>query len=198
MWGSHGDEVDPETAMRRMGFDDDTLVGKGLHNYEARNDRQKRMLEAARMFAAGEANRFGLFMAGAPGRGKTHLARGIALHCLLQGKGFRYKRIQDLVAECKKRMGPDSSETPEQHVSWLCDFNELLIIDELGRTRGGEWDTDCVIYPLVDRRKSKPTIFISNYSLEQLTEKYDEAITSRLQLCTVMAFPKEMEDYRKR
>lgn len=198
MWGSHGDKVPLETAMLRMGFDDSTLFAKGLHNFESVTDIQRRLLQVARAFSESKLERPGLFMVGSPGRGKTHLARGIAEHFLARGIGFRYKRLQNLMAECRHRMQKDSSESPEQHIAWFCNFPGLLIIDELGRTRGGDWDVSNLVYPLVDMRKTRPTIFISNYSLQQLTEKYDEAITSRLQLCTVMAFSGEMEDYRKR
>jgi len=197
-WGDKGDLIPFESAMHRMGFRDDELKGKGFAQFEAKTKEQKAAVGLAQRYAAGELSRPGLFLCGSAGRGKTHLARAIAEARLIRGLGFRYKRIQDLVADCKLRMQRDSTETPESHVQWFCDFPGLLILDEIGRTSASEWLRDSVMYPLVDQRKGKPTIFISNYDLDQLAEKYDEAITSRLQLCTVMMFNSNMEDYRKR
>jgi DNA replication protein DnaC len=188
---------DPEEMLRRFGFRDSELEGKDLRNFCCPTALHADRLTLAKKFAGSRTERPGLALLGSPGRGKTHLARGIARSLVLQGKEFRYWKLQDVIAECKRRFRSER-ETADDYIAWICSFPGLVIIDELGRSRGDQWDTDSVVYPLADRRMALPTIWISNFNLSALEAKYDEAVVSRLMRCQVVTFPDEMEDFRTR
>lgn len=190
-------EQDPDVVLRRFGFLDRELEGKDLTSFSVPTDLHRSRLELAKRFSGGRLERPGMLLVGHPGRGKTHLARGIARSYVRQGLEFRYWKLQDVIAECKRRFRSDR-ETADDYVAWIGNFPGLVIIDELGRSRGDQWDTDCVVYPLADRRMAKPTIWISNFGLAELERKYDEAVVSRLQRCEVVTFPETMEDWRRR
>jgi len=186
---------DPDQLLWRFGFRDQELVGKDLRNFECPTRDHVVRLEIAKRFAGGQTDRPGLVLLGCPGRGKTHLARGIARSWVRQGKEFRYWKLQDIIAECKRKFR-GGGETADDFIAWIGSFPGLVIIDELGRSRGDQWDTDCIVYPLADRRMARPTIWISNYNLANLAQKYDEAVVSRLMRCQVVAFPDSMVDFR--
>lgn len=190
-------EQDPDAVLYRFGFRDAELAGKDLRSFSTPTALHGDRLDLAKRFAGGRTERPGLAMLGSPGRGKTHLARGIARSFVLQGKPFRYWKLQDVIGECKRRFR-GGSETADDYIGWIGSFPGLVIIDELGRSRGDQWDTDSVVYPIADRRMALPTIWISNYNLSALEVKYDEAVVSRLMRCQVVTFPDEMEDFRAR
>lgn len=188
---------DPEEALLAAGFADPDLFGQHLRTFERSTGLQQERWQVAYEFAAGRLKRSNLAMLGHPGRGKTHLARGIACSWIMQGREVRYLLLGDLIAKCKDLMGRDG-ETPDQYISRLYRFDGLLIVDELGRSSSGDWVTNSVLYPLVDRRKSVPTVWLSNFPLEHLEKHYDSAVVSRLNKGQVIWFPEDMEDFRQR
>lgn len=186
---------DPEEVLLKAGFVDQELFGCHLGNF----DRSTKLLDdrwkVAYDFAAGKSSAPALSMLGFAGRGKTHLARGIARSWIKQGREVRYFTLIDIIARCKRLMN-SGAESPDEYISWIGRFNGLVIIDELGRSGNGSWVTNSVLYPLVSQRKDRPTVFISNVSLEHLADYYDEAVSSRLSRSEVIWFPEEMKDFR--
>lgn len=190
--------ADPEAALKAAGFDDPELFGKHLGNFERSTERLEGFWQLSAKFAGQKGSgRLSLALLGATGRGKTHLARGIARSWLRQGRDVRYVRLQPLIERCKGLMD-GSQESPEQFIGQLCRFKGLLILDELGRSAGNTWDTNQVVYPLMDRCRALPTVVISNFTLGELEFHYDAAIPSRLNCCEVVFFSDDMEDFRRR
>ncbi len=136
-----------------------------------------------------------MFFYGGSGTGKTSLALAIRNEAHATGRLAMYLTVQDVIGRCKMCMESGSMETPEAYIQSICNFKGLLILDELGRTKGGDWDKNQVIYPLIDKRMDRHNLWISNYSLDGLASHYDEAIASRLQIAMVLNFS-DMEDYR--
>ena len=190
--------LNPEAALLSRGFSDAELFGKHLGNFRRNNHALEERWKVARDYAAGEIEASALFFYGFPGRGKTHLARGIARSFLQQGKDIRYWKLGDIIAKCKSLMS-GGGETPDQYISWICKFPGLAIIDELGRSAGKEWDIDSVVFPLLDRRQDRQTIWISNYPPDYLGGHYDEAVQSRLcnsRKVRHLEFPQTLNDFR--
>lgn len=191
-------DQDPEDVLRSRGFFDAELSGKHLGTFIRKTALLEERWQVARDYAAGNLRETSLFFYGFPGRGKTHLARGIARSLIQQGEEIRYWKLGDIIAKCKALMN-GGGETPDQYIAWICRFPGLAIIDELGRSAGKGWDIDSVVFPLLDRRQDLPTVWISNYPPKYLGEHYDEAVQSRL--CSSkkirhLAFPEDMDDFR--
>lgn len=195
-----GDLLPLEGYLDHQGWHrNSALAGKTFDNFEATTPELVARLKFASQYAARETGKDSLLLWGSPGRGKSHLARGIMAEEAKAGTSCIYWPLMQLVAMLKGMMGKYSIETPDSYVDWLCRFDGLLVIDELGRSAGGNWDRDQVIYPLADRRQHKRTVWISNYSPDQLTEIYDEAIVSRLMAGSVVSFlANHIEDRRTR
>lgn len=197
------DPDDPETQISVEGFlyrqgwhRNQSMAGKTFDNFKVDTEDQGSRLSASRKYAEGKTRHKTMLMYGAPGRGKSHLARGIAAHRAINGGRSVYWPLMQLIGKLKAAMdNPYSS--PDSEVDWLCRYKGLLIIDEIGRSKGGSWDRDNVIYPLLDQRQNLPTVWISNWTPEELVSTYDEAIVSRLTAGHSMPFNKSLQDMRQ-
>ena len=134
-----------------------------LDSYEARTLEQQQALQLARDFTlmypsvAG-----GLLFWGPVGTGKTHLAVGIFRELTLRkGVACRFvdygNLLQDLRRSFSKSTGDSALMLPLVEV-------ELLVIDELGKGRGTEWE-ETVLDDLISRRYNagKTTLCTTNF-----------------------------------
>jgi DNA replication protein DnaC len=134
-----------------------------LDSYEARTIEQQQALQLARDFTlmypsvAG-----GLLFWGPVGTGKTHLAVGIFRELTLRkGVACRFvdygNLLQDLRRSFSKATGDSALMLPLVEV-------ELLVIDEMGKGRGTEWE-ETVLDDLISRRYNagKTTLCTTNF-----------------------------------
>ncbi|MCM1992323.1 ATP-binding protein [Oceanirhabdus seepicola] len=129
--------------------------------------------EYIRDFSSSDEN---LFFYGSAGTGKTFLTNCIAKELLDKGYLVIYKTSDELI-ESLKEIRFDKDKVLEDAII-NCD---LLIIDDLGT----ESDTDFTrseLYNLLNKKilTNKKMIISTNFSLEELMNRYSERITSRL------------------
>ena len=76
----------------------------------------------------------------------------------------------DLIANIKKRM----SEPEIRDLKRYAEYVDLLVVDDLGVERGTEWEIG-ELFEIFNHRwtMSKPIIFTSNLSLNEIKKKYD-------------------------
>jgi chromosomal replication initiation ATPase DnaA len=120
----------------------------------------------------------GLFIVGPTGRGKTHLAAAIVRTLvMLQYEAF-FLRCADLYADLRETYQTDTSE---RAVYARYSKYRYLVLDDIGA--GGLSDFQRYsVTEFLDQRINRraPTIVTSNWGLEQIAEKMDERIASRI------------------
>lgn len=183
-----------------MPVDDDTPREIGLIDQELRS--------VIRQLVVGEAA-WPLFLTGKPGRGKT--AAGLCMADYVHGsayyrftrllKAFEWARTHDDRGNrggvVVKRWRPQSTAADERRMKLTEEvLNErqfwtyltsapLVVVDDLA-TRGGYTEPQYdQFYDLLEERKLKPTVIISNLALADLLKVFDERIVSRLARGTI-------------
>lgn len=158
----------------------------------------ERAYQAALDFAAGKAKHHFLTFGGETGRGKTHLALGIAWHWLENDMGLvKYYQVETLLDELRRGYGvtdPDRQYTFDQLMKWL-KIVDLLVLDDLGVEKPTEWAAaklDSIIdYRYLNGRK---TVFTTNLGTSALASRGEERLASRLQEGVVEVL--KCDDYR--
>lgn len=144
-------------------------------------DDNKRAAAAARRYAEGfdamlpqpgrqEPGRNGLFIAGPPGTGKTHLAAAIANHLIAQGKPVICMTMIDLLERIKRTYSTTGGS--ESDVLKIYKTVQLLVIDDIGKEPPTEWAISTV-YNIINGRYEAylPTIVTTNYDTEALIDR---------------------------
>jgi DNA replication protein DnaC len=130
-----------------------------FENFEAYTDELKHHLEVCLEFAHNHNGRK-LVMLGNNGTGKNHLA--VSVMKLTGGVIHTVFEIELMLRQSY------SGETQEYKVvNDLCNA-EMLVIDEIGRTKGGDWELNWLSYVINKRHENlMPIILISNKHLKE-------------------------------
>jgi DNA replication protein DnaC len=168
------DAVDPERRMV-------------LGSIDASEPTLARALEAARGILAGERRR-GLLLMGLPGRGKTHVMIGLGRALLQRDRDAGYYNAVRLVSRIQDSYGDHGGETRRAIVESVAS-HEVALLDDLGKEHAST-DAGSIVYELFDalyaaRRTlvvatNVPTRRGEGYRGPTLSERYDEAVRSRL------------------
>lgn len=122
----------------------------------------------------------GLFVTGPCGTGKTHLAAAIVRHLAVKGVGVHFKRSADFYREVRESFRPDSEATERGIMSTL-ERARFLIFDDLGAGSLSDCERRYTL-ELFDTRLNLlwPTVVTSNWNLQEIAERMDDRIASRL------------------
>ena len=161
---------DPETHLNKN-FTFDSFV-PGDSNRFART--------VALAVAEGSGQDFNpLCIYGGSGLGKTHLSLAIANVAIGRGLsveyGTAYNILSDLQNENFGRTG--NLQYTEERVL----HTDLLILDDLGTEYTSAYTVAC-LYNIINTRIlcSRPTVISTNLGFDELAQKYDQRITSRI------------------
>lgn len=142
------------------------------------------------------------FLTGAPGRGKSaaalcladHVADSVYYRFTRLLKAFEWARSGEASVERWMKRSTDAGDTQmvmrrESMKEWrFWDYLRLaplVVIDDLA-TRGGYTEPQYdQFYDLIEDRKMRPTMIVSNVSLTELGKIFDERIVSRLARGTI-------------
>lgn len=120
-----------------------------------------------------------LLLLGGVGVGKTHLSLAIANVVINRGYSVIFGNSQNIISDLQSEEFNEKKETQYTKKAVLnCD---LLIIDDLG-TEVLNQSRIAILYNVINSRllSKLPTIISSNFTLDELEEKYDQRIFSRI------------------
>lgn len=119
-----------------------------------------------------------LFIQGNPGIGKTYVCAALLDYFYEKFEGKRYWTESNLLKKVRSSM--DLRGDYLESLELLID-DQFLIIDDLGSQSDNEFRED-VIFHMLDYRYGLqlPTVITTNLSREELKERYNHRILSRL------------------
>ncbi len=120
-----------------------------------------------------------LMFMGGTGLGKTHLSLAIANVVINRGFSVTYGTAQNIISDLEaEHFGRNTNTTyTERQVL----FSDLLILDDLGTEFATSFSASA-IYNIINTRilAKRPTIISTNYTFDELENKYDQRATSRI------------------
>lgn len=133
-----------------------------------------------------------ILMYGAPGAGKTLLSCAVGFSLIEKGHFVLYTPVQEMISTFEDAQFNHNSEADTDVYTEA----ELLIIDDLGAEFKSPF-ADNVLYNVINTRLNRhlPFIISTNFSADELGERYHERITSRIFYETVH-FPFPAVDIR--
>jgi len=155
--------VEEEQRVARENYLTEMNIGKkfwyeSFDTFDAYTPDLKRYLEICKTYAQNHEGRM-LVMLGKNGNGKNHLAASILKK--IGGCIYSVFEIELLLKECY------SGKTGEPELyRRLCNI-PMLVINEIGKHKSGEWETNFLSYIINKRYENlMPTVLISNAHLE--------------------------------
>lgn len=133
-------------------------------------------------------SRKGLFLHGAVGTGKTHIAYSIARHVYEDmHKHVKVWNSAELLNEIRKGF---NKKFENEAIDEIMAFKGLLIIDDVGSERiTNTGFVEEQFYLIVNRKYNDmlPIVFTSNYDIATLSEQLGERVASRLvEMCEIV------------
>lgn len=122
----------------------------------------------------------GLFITGTVGTGKTHLAAAIVRHLIEARTDVTFRRCARFYADVRETYRTNASE---ETVLEPLEQTRFLVLDDLGAGSLSDHERRFTL-ELLERRlnKNRPTVMTSNWSLEDIAQRMDDRIASRLSL----------------
>lgn len=115
-------------------------------------------------------HRNGLYLTGAEGRGKTHLAVATALHLLDRGYRVTVYMTLDLLGDIKATFN-GGAESEERVMQRLRDV-DLLVLDDLGKEPPKDWALSTLFRVINDRYEDMtPIIVTTQYDDDELVAR---------------------------
>jgi DNA replication protein DnaC len=117
---------------------------------------------------------------GKPGTGKTHLAAGIAMQLLEDGRSVRFCTVQRAVRRVKATWARGASETEEQAIAALA-TPDLLVLDEVGVQFGSDYEHNLLFDVLNERYEAqRATLLLSNLDADEVKSILGERVLDRM------------------
>ena len=169
--------------VRTSGLSDE-LKGKSFSNY-AKTDTNKEAYQAAYDYVyefsdiKGQRDN-GLAYTGKVGTGKTHLLAAITNNLLKKMVPTLFINTPNLLAELLAAQFSEDRSEMERKISAVSNI-DVAIFDDLAKEKVSEWG-QTQYYRIINHRylEGLPTLFSSNCSWDELSDKLGEATASRL------------------
>lgn len=175
------EELNSKCKIALCDFDDFNLSYYPDLNNQNLNPRTKmsEVLEFCKSWVEEfDLNSTGIFMQGRTGLGKTFLSSAIAKALLQKGYSVAFDSISNFLRAIENEHFGRANDKDTLQV--LLDA-DLVILDDLGSEFNSPFYASS-IYNIINSRinMNKPTIVSTNYTQDELQQKYDDRIVSRL------------------
>lgn len=161
-------------------FSLDYYSADALENSIVPRNKAEKVFETCRKYAQNfSQNSKNLLFLGSTGLGKTHLSLAIANVVINKGYYVCYGTSQNICDDLQsEKFGRSENTCYSKNQVLECD---LLILDDLGTEIDNQYSI-ATIYNIINSRilSKKPTIISTNCEFDELLEKYDQRITSRI------------------
>lgn len=192
-------DLSAESQMTRSGVPH-RLIGSTFANYSVPLPAQKKALQAVQSYSSYFARGKMLparnaILNGAPGTGKTHLACAL-LRSLCGSFGFRYSTVSQLARRVRSTY---HRQAVEHESDILGEFIEksMLVLDEIGAGTGTDHERAMLHDVIAGRYDArKPTMLITNLSLEDTKAALGDRIIDRLRDDHGLIVPFQWPSYR--
>jgi DNA replication protein DnaC len=140
---------------------------------------------------------WGLILTGGVGSGKTHCAVGLGVAALGMGFSTYATTLGTLLMEIRAGYQGLDSGSEQKLIHRVCTV-ELLILDDLGVEKPSEWARERLAYIVNQRYAAElATIVTTNLGLDDLEERWDSRVVSRLYGTSQAVGLTGVEDYRR-
>jgi DNA replication protein DnaC len=176
---------------------DQRFAGASFENYTIRPGSENAYRFARRYAESFNPENYeSLMLWGDPGNGKTHLAAAVRNHLRGKGKIVVFMCVPELLAKIRSTFGGRSKESEAEIMRGLMSC-ELLILDDIGAEKLTDWVQD-VMFRIIDGRyrTSKPTMYTSNLSPNDLRDRLGQRIYDRVIECS-LAIENKATSYRE-
>lgn len=106
----------------------------------------------------------GLVLAGGVGLGKTHLACALIAEAVRAGCSARYATLPDVLTKLRASYHPQADLRTERVLARLTDA-DVLVLDEVGATRGSDWEQQTISALIDDRYRNGGAIVLCTNAL---------------------------------
>lgn len=145
----------------------DDLVNARLSNFVIRPGTEVAYDVASKYVKKWTENRYGLFMFGPPGNGKSHLLRGIEYELDAMGYATLFLDWPQLTVLAKDSLNKGAKVSLTDIIKSACEV-DFLVLDEIGAGALTEFEFKDILFPIVNGRQGKKTGWTTNLDLNRL------------------------------
>ncbi len=142
-----------------------------IENLTKKIDLKSEYLKTLQAVIQSERDPKGLYLYGQAGVGKSYMMKALCNYYAKAGKTVSFVKVPLWVKTMKESFG---QEEIAQRMNRALLKSDVVIFDDIGSESISAWTLNELLFPILDERmeKKKKTYFTSNYSMEELQQKY--------------------------